>query len=70
MGLFQRLHLSDFGSHVFGGELALLYVWMFIHTSVFLVLEPVQAAVTEEWTALHNSHGVSLVISLCVPGLL
>lgn len=66
MGLFQWLHLSDSGSHVSGGELASLSIWIFIHTSVFLVLEPLQATVTEEWTASHNSHRVSLVIFLSV----
>ena len=59
MGLFQRLHLSDSGSHVFGGELALLYVWIFIHTSVFLVLET---------TTSHGDRGVDSIaqLSLCL----
>ena len=66
MGLLQWLHLSDSGSYVSGVELALLSVWIFIHTSVFLALEPLQATVTEEWTTSHNSHCVSLVIFLFV----
>lgn len=64
MGLFQRLHLSDSGSHVFGENWpCCMSGYSSTHLS-FWCWRPLQAMVTEEWTALYNSHCVSLVIFL------